>query len=126
MKKVLIIDDDEFHLHYMRAFFKKYFKNVRLDCASTFYAGVNLLNKEVYELLILDLILPDASIVNVLSGVNIENKVPVLVLSGVEKLNDTEMCLFSLLDAADFVSKDIGAKDLKRLIATKIMEYDDV
>lgn len=123
MKSVLIIDDDETHLFYIKKLFEKFLPTIKLDCANTFAKGIRYLSKNDYALIILDLILPDKSVLGVLTDINIENKVPILVLSGKNNLDSDEQMSFLLLDAADFVSKDIKPIDLVRLISTKLIEY---
>ena len=123
MKSVLIIDDDDMQLSYIRALFLKFFPSVKLDCASTFANGISLLSNNFYSLIILDLCLPDNSVLGVLTGINTENKVPILVLSGREELTKTEEWQYLLLDTTDFVSKDLRPTDLVKVISTKLIDY---
>ena len=123
MKRVLIIDDDELQLDYIRALFSRFFPKVKLDCANTFSKGISLLSKNYYSLIILDLMLPDKSVLGVLSEINTENKVPILVLSGREELSKNEEWQYYLLDSTDFVSKEIKPADLAKLISTKLIVY---
>lgn len=125
MKNILIIDDDDLQLYYLIAVFKKYFPKIEVHAVSTLAAGIKALNNEEYALLILDLILPDAQVLNVLTEINTENKVPILVMSSKNELTSSEQLYLNLMDMTDFVTKEIPTEDLVKIISSKIMEYNE-
>lgn len=77
--KLLLIDDDEEYCLLVKDYME--FQNIMLDYALTGEAGFSVLGKRGYDLVLLDMMLPDVPGVEVLRRIRMKSSVPVIILS---------------------------------------------
>lgn len=80
MKKLLVVDDDEFDIMAFRRFFKK-FKEIDLSTVKSLNEAEDKLNSEKFDVIICDYNLKDG---NALELIEIKNNTPLIIISGVE------------------------------------------
>ncbi len=110
MKKILVVEDDLALLETLRSFLE--IENFKVMSASDGEEGFQLACQENVDLIILDLVLPS------LSGIEICQKLrakgvmtPIIVLTG-EKKEEIDKVLGLELGADDYVTKPFGTKEL--------------
>ncbi len=80
MKKILIIDDSTNITDLLSIVLKK--RNFEIKVAQTGKRGIELLNKEDFDLLIIDIILPDCNGLELLEEIKAKKpKLPTIILS---------------------------------------------
>lgn len=110
LKKILIIEDEKpfsrvLDLKLTNAGFKT-------KVAHDGNQAIDIINKENFDLIILDLILPIKSGFDVMEEINNrEIKTPVIILSNLSQKDDKER-VASLANCKYFVKSDISMKDL--------------
>ena len=68
--KILIVEDDLFKLNALKCFIEKHFKDCKIDIARSYQTGCDAAFSDKYDLLILDMTLPNFDIVNNDNGGN--------------------------------------------------------
>lgn len=122
MKKLLVVDDDEFDIMAFRRFFKR-FKEIDLSTVKSLNEAEDKLNSEKFDVIICDYNLKDG---NALELIEIKNNTPLIIISGVEN-NVLELNALSK-GAYDFIVKDTKGDYLKILpsLITNAIERNKV
>lgn len=68
--KILIVEDDLFKLQALQCFIEKHFINSKIDVAKSYQAGCDAAFRQKYDLLILDMTIPNFNVMNNESGGN--------------------------------------------------------
>ncbi|MEK6691703.1 MAG: response regulator [Nitrospirota bacterium] len=107
-KRILIVDDDIIYREEIR----KVMENIgyEVDEAKTGLDAINIINKKLPDLIVLDVILPDIDGFKILNRLkeDISTKhVPVILLSSIEKAEEKAKGI--ILGAADFITKPFSA-----------------
>lgn len=107
-KRILIVDDDIIYREEIR----KVMENIgyEVDEAKTGLEAINIINKKLPDLIVLDVILPDIDGFKILNRLkeDISTKhVPVILLSSIEKAEEKAKGI--ILGAADFITKPFSA-----------------
>lgn len=113
MKKILIIEDDE-SIHNV---IEELLKKEHYDTYNA-YSGTEallLLEKEKYDLILLDLMLPGLKGEEIIKKVN---NVPIIVLSAKISSDDKVNCLLS--GASDYITKPFDSKELLARIEVQL------
>lgn len=113
MKKVLIIDDDEYTLNHWGNLIRKMGCNVLI--APTGEKGVNVVREEKPDIIFLDLVLPDIDGETVFKRVKeINNEIKIYIVSG----NTVAMTAVKAHDvgADGYITKPLMLEDLKRIL----------
>ncbi len=107
--KILIVEDDIALVNNMKLTFKKL--NMQSDHAINFEEAMDFTNTYTYDIILLDVILPDASGFDVLKKIRQNNiTTPVLIMSG---LNDSSDKISGLnLGADDYLAKPFDKEEL--------------
>lgn len=104
-KRVLLIEDDELQAQLVKAIFTMKFPTVNLVRVSSGDAGVHALKTEHFDLLILDLILPDRKGISIIDEISTLPTPPIIVVSA---LTDTDTIIKTrVLDIVAYVVKPI-------------------
>ena len=116
--KVLVIEDDPQITESLSLAFETRWPEARLISTSLGERGVELVNKEAPDVLVLDLGLPDISGFEVLRRVRLFSKIPIVILTASRKNED--MARGVELGADDYVVKPFSPMELvarlKRLL----------
>ena len=108
MNNILLIDDDERLLPPMQEFFERH--GMKLDGASHPQSGLEKLKSGKYELLILDLMLPDMDGFEVLRELRKSSEIPVIMLTARGDVTDRVVGLE--LGADDYLPKPFEPREL--------------
>lgn len=121
MRRVLLVEDDKFQIIVVRHIFDKHFPAVDLKIAHTGGEALSHLEKDHFDLIILDLGLPDMDGADVISHVNSTSKVPIVVLTA----DDSEERITSirLLDVVDYVIKHVELNTFVSLIRSILIDF---
>lgn len=119
MNELLLIDDDlelgEMLISYLSG------EGFSLDIAGTGNSGLGMAEKQAYELVILDVMLPDTSGFNVLSQLRAESSVPVIMLTG--RGEEIDRVVGLEMGADDYVSKPFQLRELLARIRAVLRRY---
>lgn len=107
--KILIIEDDSLLADNIKLQFKK--NNIQADTVTSGEEALEYLETYTYDLILLDLLLPDTSGLEILRSIRGKNiNTPVLILSG---LNDSDNKVEGLSQGADdYLTKPFEPKEL--------------
>src|SRR3954471_7803486 len=116
--QILVIEDNPGDYFLVNEYLEEAFPDARIFHGDTLKRGIELLQKEPIDVILLDLTLPDGMGINSFHTVNSEfPKVPVIILTGV---GATEIALESLkVGAQDFIVKD----DSNPSVLAKSIQY---
>lgn len=111
MKKILLIEDED----YIREIYKDQLESAGflVDDFATGTQGLDAFKKNSYDLVVLDIILPDVNGLNVLKQVkedNLKKETPVLILSNADQ--DIIIRQGFQLGAADYLQKVQSTPDM--------------
>ena len=106
--KLLLIDDDEEYCLLVKDYME--FQNIMLDYALTGEAGSSVLGKRGYDLVLLDMMLPDVPGVEVLRRIRMKSSVPVIILSAHN--DETDRIVTLEIGADDYISKSFSSGEL--------------
>lgn len=106
--KLLLIDDDEEFCLLVKDYME--FQNVVLDYAITGEAGLSVLEKGGYDLVLLDMMLPDVPGVEVLRRIRVKSGIPVIIFSAHN--DETDRIVALEIGADDYVSKSFSSREL--------------
>ncbi len=122
--KILIIEDNPGDLRLITIYLKEFFGDKYISENSDYlWKGIELLSKGTYDIIILDLSLPDSFGLNTFKKVYEHSpKIPIIVLTGLE---DESIGINAMkLGAQDFLVKgNIKGKDLSRSINYSIERF---
>lgn len=108
MKKLLIIDDDVKLLELLKEYFEK--NNFECDTAELPSEGMKKIGKNSYDLIILDVMLPEMDGFEVCKQIRKQNNVPILMLTA--KGETTDRVVGLEIGADDYVSKPFEPREL--------------
>ncbi len=118
MGKILIVDDaKDVHILLKHVFEPEY----TITSAYTIFEASNYLDAEKFDLLLLDVKLPDGSGFNFCAGLQQNSqfkKMPVVFITGMSELSDKSMGF--LLGAEDYITKPFNSKEVKLRCESKI------
>ncbi|MCA1927793.1 MAG: response regulator transcription factor, partial [Calditerrivibrio sp.] len=99
--KILVIDDDYEILDMLKILLE--LEGYPVDTAVNGFSGLEKLKKTSYQLVILDLNLPDITGEQVCKNIRKNNNIPILILSAKESVTDKVLCLE--YGADDYITK---------------------
>lgn len=106
--RLLLIDDDEEFCLLVQDYME--FQNVILDYAISGEAGLSALEKRGYDLVLLDMMLPDMPGVEVLRRIRVKSGIPVIIFSAHN--DETDRIVTLEIGADDYVSKSFSSREL--------------
>ena len=121
MKNVLLIGSDSDVSKYIYDLFKFHFNNVVLTTFENGKDGLNYLNKSFVDLLILDTQLADCDGDEILIAMNAIDRVPVIIISGID--NEEFILKLRLLDVDAYITKPIEKDIFLTVIKTMLINY---
>ena len=120
-KRVLIIEDDELQAQLVKALFSMKFPTVELVRANNADEGIAALKTSHFDLLILDLILPDRKGTSIIDELGTMPTPPIIVVSA---MNDgTTVVKTRVLDIVAYVVKPID-KDFISLVRSILINVN--
>lgn len=106
--KLLLIDDDEEFCLLVKDYME--LQNIVLEYYLTAESGLSALEKKKYDLILLDMMLPDISGVEVLRRIRMKSGVPVIIFSAHN--DETDRIVTLELGADDYVPKSFSSREL--------------
>ncbi|WP_411844146.1 response regulator transcription factor [Salinicoccus sp. HZC-1] len=108
MKKVLLIDDEERMLELLSLYLKPY----NYDCRKALGAkeGLKYISKEKFDIVLLDIMMPEMDGWDVCIKIRQSSDVPVIIVTAREQIEDTVKGL--KLGADDYITKPFNEKEL--------------
>jgi two-component system response regulator CpxR len=122
MKDLLLIDDDPELAELLQSYLGG--EGIGLDTAVSGSAGLELARTGDYELIILDVMLPDTSGFNVLTKLRASSGVPVIMLTG--RGEEIDRVIGLEMGADDYVSKPFQLRELLARIHAVLRRYGGV
>lgn len=122
MSQLLLIDDDPELAEMLISYFEG--EGFHLDTATTGSSGLEKAGKAAYEMIILDVMLPDMSGFNVLSRLRNESSVPVIMLTG--RGEEIDRVVGLEMGADDYVAKPFQLRELLARIRAVLRRYATV
>lgn len=117
--KLLVVEDDEFILESIKCVLQEEFQ---VDISSNGEEGLFLAKQDIYDLLILDLMLPDMDGFNILKNLReVDVKTPVLILSAKGDVDDRIKGLS--LGADDYMTKPFHIEELILRVKAILRRY---
>ena len=119
MKRILIIDDDQDLCLVLRKYLEK--EGYETDCVYTGSAGILKAEEKEYQLIVLDLMLPEIDGFSVLNTIRIDSQVPVLMLTA---RGDEEDKVRGLKRGADdYMTKPFSIPEFLARVESLIRRY---
>ena len=119
-KNILIIDDDKQILDLLQKFLEK--NEVFVTTASSAEKGLALIRKSKYDLILLDIMLPDCNGIEVLKNIQkLSPNIPVIIITGGDDTAVAEICLKN--GAVDFITKPFDFEYLKTTILVNVQGF---
>lgn len=106
--RLLLIDDDKDFCLLVKEYMA--FQNIMLDYAVNGEAGLSALEKEKYDLVLLDMMLPDIPGVEVLRRIRVKSGIPVIMFSAHN--DETDRIVTLEIGADDYISKMFSSREL--------------
>ena len=106
--KLLLIDDDEEYCLLVKDYMN--IQNISLDYCTTGENGLIALKKKTYDLILLDMMLPDIPGVEVLRRIRMKTGVPLIIFSAHN--DETDRIVTLELGADDYVPKSFSSREL--------------
>lgn len=119
MKDLLLIDDDPELAELLQSYLGG--EGIGLDAAISGVAGLEMARNRDYELVILDVMLPDTSGFNVLTKLRAVSGVPVIMLTG--RGEEIDRVIGLEMGADDYVSKPFQLRELLARIHAVLRRY---
>ncbi len=120
--QILIVEDDEIASYLMSDFLQSC--GFLVDCAYTVTDGISYLKNKKYDLLLLDLNLPDFSGFELISNIKNKIAIPIIVTSA---YNDTETKVKAFkFGVHDYLSKPIDFLELEARIWSLLSRNDNI
>jgi len=119
MKDLLLIDDDPELAELLQSYLGG--EGIGLDAAISGAAGLEMARNRDYELVILDVMLPDTSGFNVLTKLRAVSGVPVIMLTG--RGEEIDRVIGLEMGADDYVSKPFQLRELLARIHAVLRRY---
>lgn len=121
MRKVLLVEDDNFQIIVVRHIFDKHFPAVDLRIANNGSEALAHLKETHFDLIILDLGLPDMDGTEVISHVNATSKTPIVVLTADD--SEDRIREVRLLDVVEYVIKHVELNTFVTLIRSILIDF---
>lgn len=121
---ILIIEDDECIREILSYSLKE--ESFKVFEAATGTAGLNILENESIELIILDLMLPDISGFEICKKVSVQYKIPIIMLTAKNDIMDKVVGLE--LGADDYITKPFDIREViarTKVIIRRIEQFND-
>ena len=122
--RILIVDDDETVCNSLKEFLSEHYSDITLACGGT--DAVRILTKEHFDLILLDLLMPDMSGAEVMDFINREKlDVDVVVITA---HSSTESAVGALRKGAhDYLQKPFNLEDLLSTVgnALRVRRLED-
>lgn len=120
MSDLLLIDDDPEVAELLSSYLQS--EGFALDSVYTGEAGVQAAEKKAYELILLDVMLPDLSGFNVLSALRSNSNIPVIMLTG--RGEEIDRVVGLEMGADDYIAKPFPLRELLARIRAVLRRYD--
>ena len=120
MADILLIDDDPELAEMLTGYFGS--EGFRLDSALNGKLGLKCLEGKGYDLVLLDVMLPDMSGFNVLSALRATSDVPVIMLTG--RGEEIDRVVGLEMGADDYISKPFQLRELLARIRAVLRRYE--
>ncbi len=115
-RKILYVEDNEANTHLMKRIFLSW-PHLKLDCAATGNEGLRLIGENAYEIILLDLELPDISGLEVLRTLKDDEAtrdIPVIMVSASAMQKDIDE--LNSVGAFAYLTKPIDISELEEVI----------
>lgn len=127
--QVLLIDDDREFCELMADYLDVH--SFTVCSVYTGMAGIEAARQQEYDIILLDMLLPDISGIEVLRRLRMENRIPVVILSAHNE--ETDRIVTLELGADDYVPKSFSARELlarirvvlRRMESAGLAEHSD-
>ena len=119
MPHILLIDDDERLAKLLRRFFDRY--DLALDSAVLPSEGLSLLTQKHYDLVILDVMLPEMDGFEVCKAIRKQSDIPIIMLTARGEVMDRVVGLE--LGADDYLAKPFEPRELVARIHTVLKRF---
>jgi len=117
-KKILIIDDDASIVELLEIFLKNH--DHQVSSASTAEKGLALARKTEYDLILLDIMLPDSHATTTLNALlKIASKTPIIMITGGTNIEIAKKCLE--YGAVDYITKPFDFEYLYTTIIANML-----
>jgi DNA-binding response OmpR family regulator len=120
MKKILLVEDNP----ESQVLVKEILSGMSVDTTGTIKEAENMLLKTKYDLLVLDICLPDGDGLKFFSVVREQIRAPTLILSGSSDIGSKVMA-FSL-GVDDFIAKPFQPEELKARVLAKLKKLEEI
>lgn len=120
MAEILLVDDDPELAEMLTSYFES--EGMHLDSAPTGKAGLKSIEAKGYELILLDVMLPDMSGFNVLSALRSTSEVPVIMLTG--RGEEIDRVVGLEMGADDYIPKPFPLRELLARIRAVLRRYE--
>ncbi len=118
-QKILIVDDDQQVTSFLERFFRRH--GYHADTAATAKALFERLGKESYDLIVLDLILPDEDGFDAAKRIRAQQETPIIMLTARDEVYDRIVGLE--LGADDYVTKPYEPRELLARVRSVMRRY---
>ena len=118
--KIAMIEDDTEMAELICEFLAKY--NITVDNYETPHLGLSALNFKSYELLILDLSLPDMDGLEVCRLIREKSDIPIIISSARSDISDKSACFY--MGADDYLPKPYDSHELLLRIHSVLRRYN--
>ncbi len=119
MADILLVDDDPELAEMLTSYFQS--EGLQLDSVLTGKAGLKSMEAKGYELVLLDVMLPDMSGFNVLSALRINSNIPVIMLTG--RGDEIDRVVGLEMGADDYIPKPFPLRELLARIRAVLRRY---
>ncbi len=119
--KILVVEDSPESLELVR---RALGRGLQLDCARTLAQAVQLINQNLYDLILLDVVLPDGDGFNLCSLLHAKSdmKTPVIFLTAKNSISDK--ILGFQIGAEDFITKPFDPIELKARVESRLRKRE--
>ena len=105
---ILVIDDDDRLRQLLKDFLKK--SNFKVSVSPNAFNAVKLLNEFIFDLIILDVMMPEKTGIELINELGSEFKTPILLLTALDQIDDKIKGLKSGAD--DYLTKPFHGEEL--------------
>ena len=105
---ILVIDDDDRLRQLLKDFLKK--NNFKVSVSPNAFNAVKLLNEFIFDLIILDVMMPEKTGIELINELGSEFKTPILLLTALDQIDDKIKGLKSGAD--DYLTKPFDPEEL--------------
>ncbi len=120
LKRILIIEDDRSIVELQKDYLEM--SGYIVECAFDGNTGLSMIKNKHYDLVILDLMLPERDGFNILNEISETKKMPVLIVSA--KSEEAHKIRGLNLGADDYITKPFGMGELVARVKSHIKTYE--